>query len=57
MNKLIERKFYNLEYWIGNKHESTVMYNKPSSQCFSMGRLLKDTDSRYKLGTFKNKEI
>ncbi len=55
-NKVIN-KLYNLEYWISNKHESTIMYAKSSSQCFSMGNILKKTDSRYKMGSFKNKEV
>lgn len=52
---LSDKPLYNLEYWIGNKHESTILYTKTTSQCRSFGNMLKKSDSRYKLGKFKQK--
>lgn len=55
-NKL-QNQLFNLEYWIGNKHESTIMHSKTNSRCTSYGNQLKRTDSRYKLGKFINKPV
>lgn len=50
-------KLYNLEYWQGNKHESTVVYNRTRPQLNRLKSHLKKNDSRYKIGNFKLKEV
>ena len=47
-------KSYNLEYWIGTKHVSTISYNKPKVILKGIAKMLK-TNQSYKLGLFKYK--
>lgn len=56
LKKKLDTKLYNLEYWIGNYHESTILYARTKPQCIRIANSLKTNDSRYKLGIFKYKE-
>lgn len=50
------QKNYNLEYWIGNKHIETIIYNLSKSLCTYTVNKLNKTNS-YKLGEFKYIQI
>ncbi len=49
-------QLFNLEYWQGNHHESTITYNRTKPQLMRLAKDLKK-DSRYKIGKFKFKEV
>lgn len=55
-HKLKIVKKYNLEYWIGNKHIETLVYNTTKALCNYTLKVLKKSNS-YNLGKFKYKQI